>query len=123
MAAIAADASTTMEECPSENQAPTPNGRSPLLHHFAGDVINRRNVVGVDRVAQAVAPGQQTGGHQRAAVDQTPATPIRQARAFAGDKYPEPAAAARGCWRKNHSHIMRNSFETSRRAAATTACP
>ncbi|KJF75915.1 hypothetical protein UA44_24135, partial [Klebsiella aerogenes] len=29
VAAIAADASTTIDECPSENHAPTPNGRRP----------------------------------------------------------------------------------------------
>ena len=36
---------------------PDGEGPPPLLHHLAGDVINRRDMIGVHRVAQAVAPG------------------------------------------------------------------
>jgi len=44
---------------------PYPARALALLHHLAGDVINGGDVVGIHRVTQAVAPGQQAGRHQR----------------------------------------------------------
>ncbi len=38
-----------------------------LLHHLTSDGINRRNMVRINRMTQAIAPGQQACRHQRRA--------------------------------------------------------
>ena len=49
----------TIVECPSENQNPTLKRTLALLHQFAGRVVDRRDVVGVEGVAEP----ERVGGH------------------------------------------------------------
>ncbi len=49
----------TIVEWPSENQKPDAQRPLALAHQLAGRVVDRRDVVGVERVAQA----ERVGGH------------------------------------------------------------
>ena len=59
-----ADAMTTIEEWPSEKKKPTESGRLPLLHQLAHDIVDRRDVVGVEGVAQPEHIGEEGGAEQ-----------------------------------------------------------
>ena len=51
--ATPAAARITTVEWPIAKNRPTPTGRLPCLHQLAGHVVDRRDMVGVDRVTQA----------------------------------------------------------------------
>ncbi len=76
---------------------PRPDGeRPPPCCIILRVTLSIAAMVGVHRVAQAVAPGQQAGGHQRAAVAKA-CSAQHQASKFAAITAPDPR---RGCWRK-----------------------
>ena len=63
--AMAMDASTTTVEWPSEKKKPDAERPLPILHQLARDVVDRRNVVGVDRVAQAESVREERRAEQQ----------------------------------------------------------
>ena len=62
--AIATDSATTIVEWPSEKKRPTADRPLAVLHQLAGRVVDRRDVVRVDRVAQAEGVGEEGGREQ-----------------------------------------------------------
>ena len=51
----------TTVEWPSEKKKPDPSGRLPRLHQEPGGVVDGRDVVGIEGVAQPEAVGEATG--------------------------------------------------------------
>ena len=85
----------TIVECPSEKKKPTPSGPLLVLQHLPRGVVDRRDVVGVERVPQSERVRQHPEpGKSRAAVDvveeETPAGDVQQrdCRAEAGETEP-----------------------------------
>ena len=68
-------ASTTTVEWPSEKNRPSADRPLALLHQLARDVVDGGDVVGIDRVAQPEAVGEEAGAEQHRMVverDQRP---------------------------------------------------
>ena len=85
-----AASANTIVECPSEKKNPTPIGRLPVCEHLARRVVDRRDVVGVERVSQAEAVGEdpeagQRGITARVVEEEPPPGDVQQA-----DGAPEP---------------------------------
>ena len=74
---MAIDRPTTIVECPSEKNRPTPTGRRPFLHQFARHIVDRRDMVGVEGVAEA-----ETIGERR--------RPEQHRKIMKGDDRPDP---------------------------------
>ena len=85
---------------------PRANGKRPLplLHHFAGHVVDRRDMVGVHRVAQTITPGQQAGGHQRAAAAERRKRPA-PGQQIGGNQCQHQRRCARLLTQNRHYHI------------------
>ena len=73
----------TTGEWPSEKKKPTADRPLALLHQLARDIVDRRDVVGVDRVTQTETVGEQRRAEQHRIVAQ-------------GDEGPEPDEDIRG---------------------------
>jgi len=56
---MAIEPSHTIVEWPSEKKSPAAAGRLPLLHELSRDVIDRRDMVGVHRVAETEGVGEE----------------------------------------------------------------
>ena len=62
--AITSDSATTIVEWPSEKKRPTATGRLPSCISFRVDVVDRGDVVGVHRVTEPEAVGEECGRQQ-----------------------------------------------------------
>ena len=60
-----ATASTIASEWPSEKNKPTENRPLAVLHQLADHIVDRRDMVGVDRVPQSKHIGEECGAQQR----------------------------------------------------------
>ena len=62
---MATESAITMVEWPSEKKKPDPDRTLAVLHQLPGDVVDRRDVVGVEGVTQPEAVGQRRGPEQQ----------------------------------------------------------
>lgn len=94
----------TIVECPRGKKSPHPRRALALLHHLTGYGIDGGDMIGVDRIAQAVAPGEEAGGDKGAIVSKSEQRPGPAEQIGPNQRRQQQWGAGNGGERSGHVH-------------------